>query len=221
MSTGALMSIDFLTTVNICDSFQRAFKALHDFKPIFDLQYIDRRTSNIMNGILWILFILPLLFVSIPTTINAYGHSLFNSAEQTLGDYRVQIATQPEFPQIGERSQVLIRVTDQDGKEVERFMMGNRIFYNEEQIITWRPESYEGGHMEKDFFFEESGNHIFRVDLYDAASDGGVLTFSFNISTQSPFGYVFIGAIAAGGIIFGGVIGIVYVPRILKKRTKS
>ena len=47
--------------------------------------------------------------------------------------------------------------------------------------------------------------------------DGGVLTFSFNISTQSPFGYIFIGSIAAGGIIFGGVIGIVYVPRILKK----
>ena len=173
-----------------------------------------------MNGTLRILFILPLLFVSISVTTDAYGHSLFNSSEQTLGDYRIQIATQPEFPQIGERSQVLIRVTDQDGKEVDRFMMGNRIFYNEEQIITWRPESYDGGHMEKDFIFEESGNHIFRVDLYDAASDGGVLTFSFNISTQSPFGYIFIGSIAAGGIIFGGVIGIVYVPRILKKRTK-
>jgi len=98
--------------------------------------------------------------------------------------------------------------------------MGNRIFYNDEQIITRRPESYEGGHMEKDFFFEESGNHIFRVDLYDAAEDGGVLTFTFNISTQSPFGYVFIGAIAAGGIIFGGVVGIVYIPRMLKKRSK-
>jgi len=201
--------------------FREHLKVYTIFNPVFDLQYIDRRTSNTMNGTLRILFILPLLFVSITATTDAYGHSLFNSAEQTLGDYRVQIATQPEFPQIGERSQVLIRVTDQDGKEVERFMMGNRIFYNEEQIITWRPESYEGGHMEKDFFFEESGNHIFRVDLYDAASDGGVLTFSFNISTQSPFGYVFIGAIAAGGIIFGGVIGIVYVPRILKKRTKS
>ena len=200
--------------------FREHLKLYTIFKPVFDLQYIDQRTSNGMNGTLRILFILPLLFVSISATTDAYGHSLFNSSEQTLGDYRVQIATQPEFPQIGERSQVLIRVTDQDGKEVDRFMMGNRIFYNEEQIITWRPESYDGGHMEKDFIFEESGNHIFRVDLYDAASDGGVLTFSFNISTQSPFGYVFIGAIAAGGIIFGGVIGIVYVPRILKKRTK-
>jgi len=201
--------------------FREDLKLYTIFNPAFDLQYIDRRRNNVMNGSLKILFILPLLFISITATTDAYGHSLFNSSEQTLGNYRVQIATQPEFPQIGERSQILIRVTDQDGEEVDRFMMGNRIFYNDEQIITWRPESYEGGHMEKDFFFEESGNHIFRVDLYDVAEDGGVLTFTFNISTQSPFGYVFIGAIAAGGIIFGGVVGIVFVPRMLKKRSKS
>jgi len=201
--------------------FREHLKLYTIFNPVFDLQYIDRRTNYSMNLSLKILFILPLLFISITATTDAYGHSLFNSSEQTLGNYRVQIATQPEFPQIGERSQILIRVTDQDGEEVDRFMMGNRIFYNDEQIITWRPESYEGGHMEKDFFFEESGNHIFRVDLYDAAEDGGVLTFTFNISTQSPFGYVFIGAIAAGGIIFGGVVGIVFVPRMLKKRSKS
>ena len=168
-----------------------------------------------------ILFILPLLFVSITATTDAYGHSLFNSAEQTLGDYRVQIATQPEFPQIGERSQILFRVTNQDGEEVDRFTMGTRIFYNEDQIITWRPESYNSGHMEKDFIFEESGNHIFRVDLYDFGEDGGTLTFTFNISTQSPFGYVFIGAIAAGGLIFGGVMGIIFIPKILKKLSKS
>ncbi len=173
-----------------------------------------------MKKLIRFFLIVPLLFVSITVTTDAFGHSLFNSAEETLGDYRVQIATQPEFPQIGERSQVLIRVTDQDGEEVNRFVMGNRIFYNDEQIITWRAESYEGGHMEKDFVFKESGNHIFRIDLYDAAEDGGVLTFTFNISTQSPFGYVFIGAIAAGGIIFAGVIGIIFIPKILKKRSK-
>ena len=164
--------------------------------------------------------ILPLLFVSITATTNAYGHSLFNSAEETIGDYRVQIATQPEFPQIGERSQILIRVTDQNFEEVDRFTMGARIFYNDEQIITWRPESYDDGHMQKNFIFEEAGNHIFRIDLYDAGKDGGVLTYTFNISTQSPFGYIFIGAIAAGGIIFAGVMGIVLVSRLLKKRSR-
>jgi len=200
--------------------FREHLKLYTIFKPVFDLQYIDRRLNYNMNRCLKFLLILPLLFMSVTATTDAYGHSLFNSAEQTLGNYRVQIATQPEFPQIGERSQILLRVTDQDGEEVERFTMGNRIFYNDEQIITWRPESFEGGHMEKNFIFEESGNHIFRIDLYDAAEDGGILTFTFNISTQSPFGYVFIGAIAAGGIIFGGVVGIVFIPRILKKRSK-
>ena len=163
---------------------------------------------------------MSLLFFSIPTTTDAFAHSLFNSAEETLGNYRIQIATQPEFPQIGEESKVLVRVTDFNLEEVERFTIGARIFYDDDQIITWRPESYDGGHMEKEFVFEESGNHIFRLDLYDSADDGGILTFTFNISTQSPFGYVFIGAIAAGGIIFVGVMGLVFVPRFLKRRSK-
>ena len=77
-------------------------------------------------------FILALfIFSGFPIISNAQAHSLFNSSEETLGDYRVQIATQPEFPQIGEKSEVLIRVTDTDYNEVDRFTMGMRIFLNE------------------------------------------------------------------------------------------
>ena len=65
-----------------------------------------------------------------------------------------------------------------------------------------------------------SGNHIFRVDLYDATDGGGTLTFTFNISTQSPFGYIFISAIAAGGLIFAGVISIIFIPKIIKRKPK-
>ena len=42
---------------------------------------------------------------------SAYAHSMFNSAEQSYGNYRVQVATAPEFPQIDEPSQFLIKVT--------------------------------------------------------------------------------------------------------------
>jgi len=44
----------------------------------------------------------------------ANGHSLFNSAEEFLVGYHVQIATLPEFPNVGESSQILFRVTDAD-----------------------------------------------------------------------------------------------------------
>ena len=56
--------------------------------------------------------------------------------------------------------------------------------------------------------------------MYDATDDGGTLTFTFNISTQSPFGYIFISAIAAGGLIFAGVIGIIFIPKIIKRKPK-
>ena len=160
------------------------------------------------------------IFSGFPIISNAHAHSLFNSSEETLGDYRIQIATLPEFPQIGEKSEVLIRVTDNEFNEVDRFTIGIRIFFNEEQIDAVRPQSVNGAHFTTDFVFYNSGNHIFRVDLYDATDDGQTLTFTFNISTQSPFGYIFISAIAAGGIIFAGVIAIVFIPKIIKKKPK-
>ena len=173
-----------------------------------------------MKQIFKVFILVFFIFSGFPIISDAQAHSLFNSSEETLGDYRIQIATQPEFPQIGEKSQVLIRVTDNDYEEVERFTIGMRIFFNEDQIDAVRPQSIDGAHFNTDFVFYDSGNHIFRVDLYDATDYGETLTFTFNISTQSPFGYIFISAIAAGGLIFAGVIGIIFIPKIFKKKSK-
>jgi len=146
---------------------------------------------------------------------------MFNSAESTIGDFRVQIATLPEIPSNGEPMQILFRVTDLDYEEVDRFTMGVRIFYNDVQIDAIPPQSHQGGHWEMDYVLERSGIHIFRVDLYDVAKDGGVLTYIFNISTQNPFGYAFIFSIAAGSMGLGAILCYIYIPRILKSRTKA
>jgi len=158
---------------------------------------------------------------SVPIINDAHAHSMFNSAEETIGDFRVQIATLPEIPSTGEPMKILFRVTDQDLKEVDRFTMGIRIFYNDIQIDAIPPQSHQGGHWETDYVLEKSGNHIFRVDLYDVAKDGGVLTFIFNISTQNPFGYIFIFSIATGSIGLAIILCYVYIPKMLKARIKS
>ena len=173
-----------------------------------------------MKRIFQVFILVFFIFSGFPIISDAQAHSLFNSSEETLGDYRIQIATLPEFPQIGEKSEVLIRVTDNEFNEVDRFTIGIRIFFNEEQIDAVRPQSVNGAHFTTDFVFYNSGNHIFRVDLYDATDNGQTLTFTFNISTQSPFGYIFISAIAAGGIIFAGIMAIIFIPKIIKKKPK-
>jgi len=151
----------------------------------------------------------------------ASAHSLFNSAEQFLGGYRVQIATLPEFPNVGETSQLLLRVTDADFNEVDRFTIGIRIFFNDEQVDDLPPRSIEDSHWITDYVFERPGNHIFRVDLYDMPGTSGVLTYTFNMSTQSPFGYIFFISISTGAIIFAVVITYIYLPKRFRFGSKS
>ena len=162
-----------------------------------------------------------LVFFSTATIYEANAHSLFNSAESTIGDYRVQIATLPEIPSTEEKSQILLRVTDRDLNEVDRFTMGIRIFFNGEEVDTIPPQAHDGGHWQTDYVFQRSGNHIFRVDLYDVTKDGGVITYTFNVSTQNPFGYIFIYSIAAGSIGFAIILGYIYLPKRLRSKTKS
>ena len=165
---------------------------------------------------------LVFLFFVITPMINlipeAEAHPLFNSGEEWIGDYRVQIATLPEIPAVDEEIQVLLRIVDADFEELDQFTMGIRIFYDGEQIDAVMPNMYQNGHMEMDYTFEMSGNHVFRVDLYDVAADGQPLTYTFNISTQDTFGFVFIGAVTMGGIMTAIIFIYVY---LSKRRSKS
>ena len=162
------------------------------------------------------------LFFAIIPMINlipgAEAHPLFNSGEEWIGDHRVQIATLPEIPAVNEEIQVLFQVVDTDFQELDQFTMGIRIFYDGEQIDAVMPKIYQNGHMEMDYIFEMSGNHVFRVDLYDIADDGQPLTYTFNISSQNTFGFVFISAVTMGGMMTAIIFIYVYWS---KRRSKS
>ena len=149
----------------------------------------------------------------------AEAHSLFNSAEEWIGDHRIQIATLPEIPAVDEEIQVLFQIVDADFQELDQFTMGIRIFYDGEQIDAIMPQMYQNGHMEMDYIFEMSGNHIFRVDLYNISQDGRVLTYTFNIGAQNTFGFIFIGAITMGGIMTAIIFIYVYFSRRKAKST--
>ena len=165
-----------------------------------------------------VLLIFILIFSSFSGINSAYGHSMFNSAEQSYGGYRVQVATAPEFPQIDEPSQFLIKVTKGfDYDEVEDFTIGIRVYYNEQHVDTIPPTLVEGSHWDFDYVWRNIGNHIVKVDLYDMENSDRVLTYTFNMGTQSPFGFVFIGAITTGALVFVGVMLYIYLPKILKK----
>ena len=170
-----------------------------------------------MNKVRSTLLIFIILFSSVSIVNTAYAHSLFNSAEEFYGGYRVQVATTPEFPQIDEPSQLLVRVTDADFEEVDSFTMGIRVFYNDQQVNAIPPTTIKTGHWDIDYIWKNQGNHIVLIDLYDMEGTEGTLTYTFNMGTQSPFGIIFIVAITIGALTFAVIIGYIYLPRFFKK----
>ena len=165
-----------------------------------------------------VFLIFILLFSSSTIFVDAFAHSMFNSGEKFEAGYRIQVATLPEFPQIGEPSQFLVRVTEGfEYTEVDRFTMGIRIYYNEELVDTIPAKSIEGAHWDIDYVWKNSGNHIVEVDLIDMGGKQKVVTYIFNMGTQNPFGYIFFLAITIGAMGLVIVVGIVYLPKKFKK----
>ena len=164
-----------------------------------------------------VFLILILLFSSITVFDTAHAHSMFNSAEKFEAGYRVQVATAPEFPQINEPSQFRVKVTEGfEYEDVDRFTMGMRIFFNDQRVDTIPPTSIEGAHWDFDYVWRNQGNHIVKIDLYDVG-EKGILTYTFNMGTQNPFGYIFFIAITIGALFFTGMMGYIYLPKIFKK----
>ena len=96
-----------------------------------------------------------IIVISLTSTTNlAYAHSLFNSAEEFYGGYRVQVATTPEFPQLNEPSQFLVRVTDADFEEVDGFTMGIRVFYNDQQVNAIPPTTINDAQWDIDYVWK-------------------------------------------------------------------
>ena len=163
------------------------------------------------------ILILILLLSSVPIFEDVYGHSMFNSAEKFYAGHRVQVATAPEFPQLDEPSQFLVRVTDADFEEVDKFTMGIRLFYNDQQVDAIPPTDVDGGHWDFDYVWRNQGNHIVLVDLYDLGDNEGITTYTFNMGTQSPFGMIFFVAITVGALSLSVVIAYIYLSKFFTK----
>ena len=91
-------------------------------------------------------------------------------------------------------------------------------FINNQQVDAIPPTSIEGSHWDFDYVWRNTGNHIVKVDLYDMGEESDeILTYTFNMGTQSPFGVIFFGAITTGALVFVGVVAVHLFAKNVKK----
>ena len=173
---------------------------------------------------------LPLVLLMLFPTVNyASAHNNLNSDDQTIGNYEVQIATDPEIPEANHPFKLSFRVLNHQSasnilnslntqiSEVSQFRMGVRIYYNDQLVGTIPVQSFSKGEWSTEYTFHETGNHIVYVDLYDVGPNGSTLTYVYNITVLNVFGNIFPYIISSGGI---GFIAIVAWALLTRKKVK-
>jgi len=140
---------------------------------------------------------------------DAYSHGLFNSAGQRIGKYYVQIATDPEIPTTGQYSKILLRISS-DEVELSDVPISITVTKNGEEIYKLPPIVVTNGHYEFNYKFLEPGNYVFYIDLQDLYYSGKTLTYTFNISTLNPFGYIFYSLISFASVTPFTIISVIY-----------
>lgn len=139
----------------------------------------------------------------------------FSQDAAKVGNYEVQVSTTPSVPDIGKDTKIHFLVLDQSGNQLDNVRMGVKVYYNDQLTKEFPQENYPGA-WDADYVFQEPGNHVLKVDLFDP-NTGTNYFYDFNITTLSLYSSIFLVLVIAGA---GGASGIVIVILLLTRKTK-
>ena len=150
---------------------------------------------------------------------DVFAHQLFNSSSEKIGNYYVQVATDPEIPTTGQITKVMLRISSVDGTELSDVPISISITKNGQEIEKIPQIIVTGGHYELNYKFLQQGNYVFYIDVNDIYFTGKTITYIFNISTLNPFGYIFYSLIAFATVTPLVVLTVIHITN--KRRSKK
>ena len=144
----------------------------------------------------------------------------FSTDSIKIGDDEIKLSTTPTIPEVGKETKIHLRILDQNGNIVDSFRMGLQIFHNDELLRSFPATTYSAGSWDVGYVFQESGNHVIRIDLYNLKT-GGITSNAFNLGVSSFYNTMLAYLIIAGiaGAV-GIVIAIFIFQKLYKKKTK-
>ena len=138
--------------------------------------------------------VLLITFVCIITgalTINplyqVYADSLKNALKQRIGNYEVEMTTDPKSPLIGQNNRISLRFGSVNGDDLIDVPIVIRIFKDNIELEKTDQILVPYGHYNYDYVFPESGRYILYVDVNDVAYSNQILNFIYFIDVPESW----------------------------------
>lgn len=150
----------------------------------------------------------------------AFADPLQNAYRQRIGNYDVEMTTEPSSPVAGSPTNVLIRVAGVNGDDLIDVPIVLRLVKDGVELQRTNPIIVPYGHHTHEYTFSETGRYVLYVDLNDYAYSGETLTFTFFVNVAGPFDMLYIAAPSAAAIV-AGIAGTMVFMRRRKKQLNA
>jgi hypothetical protein len=154
------------------------------------------------------------------TSSQVFGDSLQGANKQRIGNYDVEMTTDPKSPTAGSPANILIRIGGVNGDDLVDVPIVMRLVKDGVELQRTDPIIVPYGHYTHEFSFAQAGRYVLYVDLNDYSYSGETLTFTFFINVAGTFDYLYIAAPSAAAVAVG-IVGTLVFMREKKKRKRQ
>jgi hypothetical protein len=149
-----------------------------------------------------------------------FGDSLQGANKQRIGNYDVEMTTEPKSPTASSPANILIRIGGVNGDDLVDVPIVMRLVKDGVELQRTEPIIVPYGHYTHEFSFAQAGRYVLYVDLNDYSYSGETLTFTFFINVAGTFDYLYIAAPSAAAVAVG-IVGTLVFMREKKKRKRQ
>jgi len=174
--------------------------------------------ANLQGGLKFsTLLVASLVAASVVVGGKAFADPLQDAQKQRIGNYDVEMTTEPKSLVGGSHSNILIRIAGVNGDDLVDTQIMLHLFRGSEELQRTNPIIVPYGHHIHKYTFPEAGRYVLYVDLNDYSYSGETLTFTFFVNVAGPFDYLYVLAPSAAvvAVALGGTL--VFVKRKKKQ----
>ena len=152
-----------------------------------------------------------------------YADSLKSAVKQRIGNYEVEMVTDPKNPVIGENSRILLRFGSVNGDDLIDVPIVIKIVKDNVELEKTNQILVPYGHYNYNYVFPKSGRYILYIDVNDVAYSKQTLNFIYFIDIAEPWNYglslAIIQVIVVVGITL--IVSMIFLQRKKKRAIKN
>ena len=141
-----------------------------------------------------LLLLISLLSISLiylkPTVMTiqeAFADSIKGSIRQNIGNYNMEMKTDPSNPVASQNAKILLRIGSINGDDLVDLPILIRISQNGHNLTKTNPILVPYGHYTYNYIFQKPGIYTLNVDINNDYYSGQNISFTFPVNVNGPF----------------------------------